>query len=49
MNLDAKKHPNHKKLMELCEAKAKGFKKQVSFIEMKEMLLAYRSKLVVGK
>lgn len=49
MNIEAKTCPDHKKLMKLCEAKAKGFKKQVSFIEMKEMLLAYRSKLVVGK
>ena len=47
--MEGKTYPNHKKLMKLCEAKAKGFKKQVSFIEMKDMLLAYRSKLVVGK
>ncbi len=47
--MEGKTYPNHKNLMKLCEAKAKGFKKQVSFIEMKDMLLAYRSKLVVGK
>ena len=47
--MEAKTYPDHKKLMKLCEAKAKGFKQQVNFSEMKEMLLAYKSKLVVGQ